>query len=39
MSFAIFIGLGLGAIAWGLRTTEEILRLSAAIVGTILLIW
>ena len=39
MSFAIFIGLGLGAIAWGLKTTEEIVRLSAAIVGAILLIW
>ncbi|MCC0179027.1 hypothetical protein I4641_18830 [Waterburya agarophytonicola K14] len=39
MSFALFIGLGLGAIAWGLRTTEEVVRLSAAIIGAILLIW
>ena len=39
MSFALFIGLGLGAIAWGLKTTEEIVRLSLAIVGAILLIW
>ena len=39
MSFAVFIGLGLSAIAWGLKATEEIARLAAAIVGSILLIW
>lgn len=39
MSFIIFLGLGLGSIAWGLRATEEISRLAGAIVGAILLIW
>ena len=39
MSFIIFIGLGLVAIAWGLRSTEEIAQLSGAIVGAILLVW
>ncbi len=39
MSFLIFIGLGLGAIAWGLKATEEVVQLSAALVGTILLVW
>ena len=39
MSFAVFIGLGLGAIALGLRTNDEIIRLSGAIVGAILLVW
>lgn len=39
MSFIIFLGLGLGAIAWGLKATEEISQLSGAIVGAILLIW
>lgn len=39
MSFLIFLGLGLSAIAWGLRSSEEILQLSGAIVGAILLVW
>ena len=39
MSFVVFLGLGLGAIAWGLRATEEVAQLSGAIVGAILLIW
>ena len=39
MSFLIFFGLGLTAIAWGIRSTEEIIQLSGAILGTILLIW
>ncbi len=39
MSFAVFIGLGLGAIAWGLKSSEEVAQLSSAIVGVILLIW
>lgn len=39
MSFAVFLGLGLGAIAWGLRAREEIAQLSGAIIGAILLIW
>ena len=39
MSFIIFLGLGLGSIAWGLRATEEIARLSGAIIGAVLLIW
>ena len=39
MSFAVFIGLGLGAIAWGLKASEEVAQLSGAIVGAILLVW
>ena len=39
MSFAIFLGLGLGAIAWGLRATEEVAQLLGAIIGAILLVW
>ena len=39
MSFIVFIGLGLGAIAWGLKTSDEIVRLAGAIVGAILLVW
>lgn len=39
MSFAVFICLGLGAIAWGLKSSEEVTQLSSAIVGAILLIW
>ena len=39
MSFIVFLGLGLAAIAFGLKSTEEIMRLSAAILGAVLLIW
>ncbi|MBE9047889.1 hypothetical protein IQ255_26440 [Pleurocapsales cyanobacterium LEGE 10410] len=39
MSFAIFLGLGLGAIAWGLRATEEVSQLAGAVIGAILLVW
>lgn len=39
MSFIIFLGLGLGSVAWGLRAREEIAQLSGAIVGAILLVW
>ena len=39
MSFILFIGLGLGAIAWGLKTTDEVVRLAGAIFGAILLVW
>jgi len=39
MSFLIFFGLGLAAIAWGIKSTEEIIQLSGAIMGTILLVW
>lgn len=39
MSFIIFLGLGLGSIAWGLRSQEEVVRLSAAVVGAVLLVW
>ena len=39
MSFIVFIGLGLGAIAWGLKTSDEIVRLAGAIIGAILLVW
>ena len=39
MSFAIFIGLGIVAIAWALRSTDEITQLSGAILGAILLVW
>ncbi len=27
MSFVVFLGLGLGAIAWGLKATEEVAQL------------
>ncbi len=39
MSFVVFLGLGLGAIAWGLKATEEVAQLSGAIIGAVLLIW
>jgi len=39
MSFIIFFGLGLSAIAWGLKSTEEIIQLTGAILGAILLVW
>ena len=39
MSFLIFLGLGLGFVVWGLKSTEEILQLLSAIVGAILLFW
>lgn len=39
MSFIIFLGLGLGSIAWGLKSTEEITQLTGAIIGAILLVW
>ena len=39
MSFIIFLGLGLGSVAWGLRAREEVSQLSGAIVGAILLVW
>ena len=39
MSFLIFLGLGLGFVAWGLKSTAEIIQLSGAIVGAVLLIW
>lgn len=39
MSFVIFLGLGCGTIAWSLRAQEEIVQLSAVILGAILLIW
>ena len=39
MSFIVFIGLGLGAIAFGIKSTEEVVQLSGAIAGAILLIW
>ncbi|MEL6930964.1 MAG: hypothetical protein AAFO95_20410 [Cyanobacteria bacterium J06600_6] len=39
MSFLIFFGLGLTAISWGIKSREEIMQLSCAIVGAILLIW
>ncbi|MEM8830880.1 MAG: hypothetical protein AAGE96_16195 [Cyanobacteria bacterium P01_G01_bin.19] len=39
MSFLVFIGLGLGAIAWGLRSEEEVTQLSGAFAGALLLIW
>ncbi|MEL6502140.1 MAG: hypothetical protein AAFV28_10645 [Cyanobacteria bacterium J06635_13] len=39
MSFIFFFGLGLSSIAWGLRSQEEIVQLSAAVLGAILLIW
>ena len=39
MSFLIFLGLGFASIAWGLKSQEEIIQLSGAIIGAILLIW
>lgn len=39
MSFVIFLGLGLGSIAWGLKSQEEIIQLSGAIIGAFLLVW
>ncbi|WP_036482364.1 hypothetical protein [Myxosarcina sp. GI1] len=39
MSYLFFLGIGLGTIWWGIRTTEEVARLTAAIVGALLLIW
>ena len=39
MSFIIFLSLGLGAIAWGLRSNEEINQLAGAIIGALLLVW
>ena len=39
MSFIVFFGLGLASIAWGIRSSEEVMQLSGAIVGAILLIW
>lgn len=39
MSFIIFLSLGLGFVALGLKSTAEILQLLGAIFGTVLLIW
>lgn len=39
MSFVIFLGLGLGSIAWGLKFQEEIIQLSGAIISAVLLVW
>ena len=39
MSYLVFLGIGLTTIFWGLKTREEIVRLSAAIVGAIFLVW
>ena len=39
MSFIIFLGLGLAVIAWGVRSQEEVIQLSGAVLGTVLLIW
>ena len=39
MSFIIFLGLGLAVIAWGVRSQDEVIQLSRAVLGTVLLIW
>lgn len=39
MSFVVFIGLGLGAIALGVKAQEEVAQLAGAIIGSILLVW
>lgn len=39
MSFAIFLGLGLVAIAFGIKAQEEVAQLVGAFVGAILLVW
>lgn len=39
MSFAVFIGLGLSVIAFGIKSSEEVVQLSGAIIGAILLVW
>ena len=39
MSFIVFLTLGLAAIAFGLKSTEEVIQLSAAVLGAVLLVW
>ncbi|MGV2830514.1 hypothetical protein [Myxosarcina sp. GI1(2024)] len=39
MSYLFFLGIGLGIIWWGIRASEEIAQLTAAIIGSILLFW
>ncbi len=39
MVYLIFLGIGLAIIILGLKTNEEVVRLSSAIIGTIFLIW
>ena len=39
MSYLIFLGIGFGVIIWGLRTKEEVARLTAAVTGVIFLVW
>lgn len=38
MTYLIFLAVGLGFIWLGLRTREEVYRLTAALVGTVLLV-
>lgn len=39
MSFIIFLALGFGSIAWGMKSTEEIIQLLGAVFGSIFLVW
>jgi hypothetical protein len=39
MEYLIFWGIGLAITIWGLRTNEEVVRLSSAIIGAIFLVW
>ena len=39
MEYLIFLGIGLLVIGWGLRTNEEVVRLTSAIIGAIFLVW
>ncbi|GAB4526769.1 MAG: hypothetical protein Tsb0014_07110 [Pleurocapsa sp.] len=39
MSYLIFLGIGLATIVWGLNVKEEVAQLTAAIIGTIFLVW
>lgn len=39
MSFIVFLSLGLGSIIWGIKSTEEVVQLVAAVTGAIFFIW
>jgi hypothetical protein len=39
MSFLIFLGIGLGAIWFGLTVKEEVAQVTAAITGAIFFLW
>ena len=39
MEYLIFLGVGLLIIIWGLRSNEEVVQLTSAIIGAIFLVW